>query len=205
MNRANPKKTVAQKKQQPKSLKTKKTSKKQVKMTTKRGFKTTTPKRATLYAHLASHNPELLKDVPANEIEHTYTTVDAPELPPDFENQPYPAFNSPGLSDNIQRHTTFTIFKPCKNAMQNEKNDRWSWRIREDRGRGDYTNQLCGDDYFGGDQGIYPEFFTAQQAIDYCVTNGYPYTIEAEPLRRYDTKSYADNFKWKGPPVKDDI
>lgn len=97
------------------------------------------------------------------------------------------------------RKSTVTIFKPCKNAMANEKNDRWGWVIREDRGFGSVVNQYTnGDDYVQSTE-FYPVFHTLNEAIEWCQFEGIKYNVEEEPVRKYDLRSYADNFKWKGP------
>lgn len=200
MNRVNPKKQTKQKKP------TKVAKAKVVKKATsspKRTFKTTRAQKSTLYAHYeklgeASPTDATNLHVP-NPIPQNVTQVEGMNFQVPF------TASSPGLADGINRHTTFTIYKACKNAMQNEKNDDWSWSLREDRGRGDYTNQLAGDDYFGNDNQFYPEFPTKEAAILFCQEQGHTYKVEAEPLRRYDLRSYADNFKWKGLPQKDDV
>ncbi len=42
-------------------------------------------------------------------------------------------------------------------------------------------------------------FKTMEEAIEYCNRQGYQYYLEKPNLRKHDKKSYADNFKWKGP------
>jgi hypothetical protein len=97
------------------------------------------------------------------------------------------------------RCTSVTIYKPCKNSMQNQKNDNFSWKLREDRGHAELVNQFSlGDDYFTDDS-FYPRFSTVDEAVRFCEKEGISYTVEEEPLRKYDLRSYSDNFKWKGP------
>ncbi len=42
-------------------------------------------------------------------------------------------------------------------------------------------------------------FSTLEEAIQACNTEGVSYYIEKPNVRKHDKKSYADNFKWKGP------
>ena len=43
------------------------------------------------------------------------------------------------------------------------------------------------------------EYETLEDAIEYCNKRGLSYYIEKPNLWKLDKKSYADNFKWKGP------
>lgn len=181
---------------------TKKATKKSLLQHSQRTFVTTTPSRATKYSHLTVFSPTEQKEdayvvsvwPPASLLGETTDTFSFTGTMPT---------KGPGQGEVGERRTSFTIFKPCKNAMQNEKNDKWGWKIRENRGRGELTNQLAGDDYFAGDQGNYPTFPTLEAAISYCNMEGFDFKLEEEPLRRYDNRSYSDNFKWKGPETAD--
>ena len=45
----------------------------------------------------------------------------------------------------------------------------------------------------------YPIFSTLEEAIDACDEEGIAFYVEKPNFRKHDKKSYADNFKWKGP------
>lgn len=205
MNRVNKKQSALPKASTQKKVTKKSLKKTPVKKTAKRTFRTTTAAQSHLYAHHEEFAPT--KKVDLDQLLAPPQEQDAELLEKDLlkYNATQYAIRSFDYSTDVDRRTTFTIFKPCKNSMQNAKNDNWSWRIREDRGRGDLTNQLAGDDYFGHDQGIYPVFPTQEAAIEYCKANNFQFAIQEEPLRRYDMRSYADNFTWKGPPKVDDV
>lgn len=38
-----------------------------------------------------------------------------------------------------------------------------------------------------------------EEAIEYCNEFGISYYLEKPNLRKHDKKTYAENFKWKGP------
>lgn len=42
-------------------------------------------------------------------------------------------------------------------------------------------------------------FSTLEQAVEACNLQGVSYYLEKPNVRKHDRKSYADNFKWKGP------
>lgn len=43
-------------------------------------------------------------------------------------------------------------------------------------------------------------FKTLEDAVAYCKKNGFAFHVERANLRAHDSKTYADNFVWKGPP-----
>ena len=42
-------------------------------------------------------------------------------------------------------------------------------------------------------------FSSLEEAIECCQEMGLRFYIEKPNLRKHDKKTYADNFKWKGP------
>jgi NADH dehydrogenase (ubiquinone) Fe-S protein 4 len=76
-----------------------------------------------------------------------------------------------------------------------------SWRI-ELEALGDYKGHTCGENQSFDPMArnfIYG-FKTREQAVSYCMKLGWAYDVEVPHKRKHTTKSYADNFKWKGPP-----
>jgi hypothetical protein len=190
---------------QPKTKKTAVTKKQPVKKVSKRAFRTSTPTHATLYSHTT-----VLSEAPQEESSD-YVVENPLHISP-MQAQlfaksapiyvgPLGDRNAPGMANLWEdRKSAVTIYHPCKNAMQNQKNDDFRWKIREHRSRADLTNQLAGDDYVALSNQYYPRFESKEHAIAYCEMEGLEYVVEPEPVRKYDLRSYADNFKWKGKP-----
>lgn len=191
------------KKPTPHSHKINKKHPKKVKTTAKRGFKTSAVARHVGVAiqYHRTHTKDGVAAAPADDAEFSVPLFPARPIS-DPEYAPVAAtFNKRehGAQSIGARNTTVTIFKPCKNAMANEKNDAWGWMLREDRGFGSNVNQYTtGDDYVQSTE-WYPVFHTLNEAVEWCQFEGIKYSVEEEPMRKYDLRSYADNFKWKGP------
>ena len=47
------------------------------------------------------------------------------------------------------------------------------------------------------------QFESLEEAIEQANMMGYDYFVEKPNLRKYDSKSYSDNFLWKGPPKEE--
>lgn len=107
-----------------------------------------------------------------------------------------------GLYQLGELGTPVTIYKLPKNAMQNEKNRDYPWLIRSVETAYAYTNQLNGADHVADDD-YFPPFNTKDDAIAYCMRNHLEYRVVEEPPHIIQMRSYADNFKWKGPAPVD--
>ena len=89
------------------------------------------------------------------------------------------------------------VYQPRKNAMQSGRAKTRYWlvefepgaRLRNDPlmgwvGQGDTRNQLR------------MRFETRDEAIAFCVKEGFDYTVTEPKTRKVIQKSYADNFKY---------
>jgi len=94
------------------------------------------------------------------------------------------------------------IFKPSRNTMQNEKNDQWFWRIQlepVDRWTGTLMGWPSTEDPSYQTLGMMT-FDTEEEAIRFAESQDLDYEVIEPKQRAYIPKSYAANFKWKGPP-----
>lgn len=142
--------------------------------------------------------------VDTEDPEHPYLipTVKIPKLRDSESTTKYNPQDSFGLFEVGERRSPVTIFKPAKNAMENQKNDDFPWLIRNEDSGFAYTSQLTGADHVA-DNDYFPPFPTKEDAIDYCLRNNLQYYVQEDPIVVTETRSYADNFKWKGPPPVD--
>lgn len=93
------------------------------------------------------------------------------------------------------------VFKPANSVCQSQP-DTERWRI-DFGAREKWLNPLMGwtstrdTDY---QIGMTLKFETKEEAIMYCDTEGWEYTIEEPRQPRKRPKNYAGKYAWKGPP-----
>eukprot|EP00117_Sycon_ciliatum_P021204 scpid102415/ scgid18654/ NADH dehydrogenase [ubiquinone] iron-sulfur protein 4, mitochondrial; Complex I-18 kDa; Complex I-AQDQ; NADH-ubiquinone oxidoreductase 18 kDa subunit; NADH dehydrogenase [ubiquinone] iron-sulfur protein 4, mitochondrial; Complex I-18 kDa; NADH-ubiquinone oxidoreductase 18 kDa subunit len=117
------------------------------------------------------------------------TNVEVPAVPPE----------DVALVNGVPRHymvRTVRIFSPCKNAMQSGTYGTHHWRIEwpnEERWENPLMGWCSSADMHSN---LCVEFDTKQQAIDYCIRQGYQYEVDERQAATKRPKSYAANFHY---------
>lgn len=97
---------------------------------------------------------------------------------------------------------TARIYQPARSAMQSMEDWRGEWRLEVDKKFKEWNNPLMGwastKDPLSTLKML--SFKTAEEAKEYADYFGIKCTIIPANESRKTGKSYASNFKWKGPP-----
>ncbi len=108
------------------------------------------------------------------------------------------------LPQNIYQ-TKVRIFYRTTNAMQSTKNDfEIKWRIQFLQSSV-FKNRSMGWVFTDDIRAFFDlNYDSLETAIQAAKEMGFSYEVVYPKQRKFEYKSYADNFVWKGPPSKED-
>lgn len=89
------------------------------------------------------------------------------------------------------------IFRPAKSAMQSGLANTRNWVLEFEPEAARQVEPLMGWTSSSDMRSqLRLEFDTKEEAIAYAERNGLPYTISEPKVRKHQTKSYTDNFRF---------
>lgn len=89
------------------------------------------------------------------------------------------------------------IYKPSRNAMQSGKGKSQDWVLEFEQATPRAADPLMG--WTSSDDTatqVKLKFATREEAEAYAKRKGLAYTVQAEPVKKLQKKSYSDNFKF---------
>eukprot|EP00834_Sanchytrium_tribonematis_P001570 NODE_39_length_35218_cov_0.479655.p33 type:complete len:146 gc:universal NODE_39_length_35218_cov_0.479655:22921-23358(+) len=97
---------------------------------------------------------------------------------------------------------TAIIFKPAKTAMQSGIENTKYWRLKFDT-QEKTENPLIGWTSSSDPiQALRLKFNTEDEAVQFCIKNGWDYQVSFPKTRKWKMKAYADNFKYSFGPLR---